>query len=515
MKGLRAVKRDPGAPTVERDRGVRWVRWAALASVGLCLGVGSARPEVALHPVALNPIALDSAALRLDQPVSSFHASHVSAENAFLAVSRAYGVTFDVEPGLRGDLSVEVSGGRVRDLVDTLAQLLGAEWEVNGRLISIRRNVLRFYEIDYPQMTRSASGTSTVVLAAQTPTATTGNNAAGLANSALLNSAAGNGSAITATDQTNLSLQQQNQNTFWADVTAELNGLARPGESIAVNKLAGVALVTAPPARQDDFRAFIRLLNRRIARQVRISAKVLEVALTSEGSLGVDWNQAATQAGGLTFGPLSSATAVSVVNGAALTAPTFTGTIAVGKISAVVHALASQGDVHAVSNPSVLTLNNQTAFVKVGTEQTFFSLANSTTLNQPGVTTPFSSTQNSYAQNAITIGTVLYVTPEVNADDSVTVDVLPAITNLIGVDSSPDGQQTAPRMDIKALSTLARLQAGVAVMIGGLIHDETDKTVQQIPGLASLPMIGRLFETRATTHSRTELVIFLTAEIMP
>ncbi len=479
--------------------------WARLMAVGLFLGVCSARPEVALHP-----------GLNLDQPVASFHASHVSAENAFLAVSRAYGVTFNVEPGLRGDLSIEVNGGRVRDLVDTLAQLLGAEWEVNGRLISIHRTVLRFYEIDYPQMTRSASGTSTVVLAAQTPTTTTGNNSVGLANTALLNSAASsNGNAITATDQTNLSLQQQNQNTFWADVTAELNGLARSGEAVAVNKLAGVALITAPPARQDDFRSFIRLLNRRISRQVRISAKVLEVALTSQDSLGVDWNQAATQAGGLTFGPLSSATAVSAINGAALNPSTFTGTIAIGKITALVHALASQGDVHAVSNPSVLTLNNQTAFVKVGTEQTFFSLANSTTLNQPGVTTPFSSTQNSYAQNAITIGTVLYVTPEVNADDSVTVDVLPAITNLIGVDSSPDGQQTAPRMDIKALSTLARLKPGVAVMIGGLIHDETDKTVQQIPGLSALPMIGRLFETSATTHSRTELIIFLTAEIMP
>jgi len=482
------------------ERGLR-ARWFALLAVALGLGVCSARPEVALH---------------LDDPVSSFHASHLSAESAFLAVSRAYGVTFNVEPGMRGDLSVEVSGGRVRDLVDTLAQLLGAEWEVQGRLVSIHRNVLRFYEIDYPQMTRSASGTSTVVLAAQTPTATTGPNAVGAINSALLNSTAGgNGNTITATDQTNLSLQQQNQTTFWADVIAELTGLTRPGESVAVNKLAGVALVTAPPARQDDFRAFIRLLNRRISRQVRISAKVLEVALTSQDALGVDWNQAATKAGGISFGPISSATGVSVLNGSALSAPTFTGTIAVGKISALVTALASQGDVHAVSNPSVLTLNNQTAFVKVGTEQTFFSLANSTTLNQPGVTTPFSSTQNNYAQNAITIGTVLYVTPEVNADDSVTVDVLPAITNLIGIDSSPDGQQTAPRMDIKALSTLARLKPGVAVMIGGLIHDETDRTVQSIPGLSALPMIGRLFQTRASTHSRTELIIFLTAEIMP
>jgi len=452
----------------------------------------------------------------LDAPVSSFHASHLSAEAAFLTVSRAYGITVSVEPGLRGDLSLEVQGGRVRDLVDTLAQSVGAEWELNGRLIVVRRNVLRFYEIDYPQMNRSASGSSTVVLAAQA--ASTGQNGfSGTTNAATAATAnsSSTGGGVTTTDQTNLSVQQQNQSTFWADVTAELTGLARPGESVAINKLAGVALVTAPPARQEDYRAFIHLLNRRISRQVRITARVLEVSLTQQGSLGVDWSLAAAQAGGVTLGPVSTATAISTLGGTALSAPTFTGTLSTGKISAVVSALSTQGDVHAVSNPSVLTLNNQTAFVKVGTEQTFFSLANSTTLNQAGVTTPFASTQNNYAQNAITIGTVLYVTPEVNSDDSVTVDVLPAITQLIGIDSSPDGQQTAPRMDIKALSTLARLKPGVAVMIGGLIHDETDRSTQGVPGLASIPVLGRLFETKADSHSRTELVIFLTAEVQP
>jgi MSHA biogenesis protein MshL len=454
----------------------------------------------------------------LDAPVATFHASHLSADAAFLTVSRAYGVTFSLEPGLRGDLSLEVTGGRVRDLIDTLVQSVGAEWELSGRLIVVRRNVLRFYQIDYPQMSRSASGSSSVVLAAQASgTGPTG--AGGFANGSVSAGAlAGSGPATGgqgASDQTNLSVQQQNSNTFWTDVAAELQGLARTGESVAINKLAGVALVTAPPARQDDFQAFLRLLNRRISRQVRISARVLEVTLTAQGALGVDWSLAASQAGGLTLGPFAAPTAVSTLGAVALAAPTFTGTIATGRISALVRALATQGEVHAVSNPSVLTLNNQTAFVKVGTEQTFFSLSNSTTLNQPGLAAPFASTQNNYAQNAITIGTVLYVTPEVNSDNSVTVDVLPAVTQLIGVDSSPDGHQTAPRMDIKALSTLARLKPGEAAMIGGLIHDETERTMQSVPGLSSIPVLGRLFATKADSHSRTELVIFLTAEIQP
>ncbi|HEY3758045.1 MAG TPA: secretin N-terminal domain-containing protein [Opitutaceae bacterium] len=447
----------------------------------------------------------------LDAPVSSFRAVHLSADSAFLALGRTYGITFDLEPNLNRPVTLTVAGGRVRDLIDALARSQGAYWERDGRVVVLRRNVLRFYPIDYPQMTRSAQGSSTVVLTAQAGAASTAG-----ANAASLNSAAlaANGQP-TQTDQTNLSLQQQNPSTFWTDIQTELTSLSQPGETVAVNRLAGLVLVTAPPDRQREYRAFLHLLNERISRQVRITAKVLEISLSQSGQLGVDWAQAASRAGGLTFGGLSTANAIATLNGTALPAATFTGTIAAGKISALVNALADQGQVHSVSNPSVLTLSNQTAFVKVGTEQTFFSLANSTTLNQPGATIPFASTQNNYSQNAITIGTVLYVTPEVNSDGSITVDILPAVTQLIGIDTSPDQQQTAPRMDIKALSTLARLRPGEAVMIGGLIHDETDSDTRSVPGLGTLPVVGGLFANHASTHLRTELVIFLTAECVP
>jgi type II secretory pathway component GspD/PulD (secretin) len=294
-----------------------------------------------------------------------------------------------------------------------------------------------------------------------------------------------------------------------------LTGLAQTGEAVAINKLAGIAIVTAPPLRQEDFKALILLLNRRITQEVRISARVLEVELNSEHQLGVDWSLAATKIGGLTLSGLGTATNFTSVNGSTLIPSTISGTVSTGKVSAVVKALEEQGDVHAVSNPSVVSLNNQTAFVKVGTEQTFFSIANTTTINQTGATVPYSTTQNSYQQNPITIGTVLYVTPEVNSDGTVTVDVLPAISQLIGVDTSPDGQQTAPRMTIKSLSTIARLNPDESIMIGGLIYNETEGQTQKVPLLGDLPWIGKAFQTSATIKSRSELVIFLTAQRVP
>ena len=469
----------------------------------LCvLGPAPARAGADL-PWPVYRLAAAAAPDPLDAAVPSFHVAQEPIGLAFLAVSRSYGLTFILDPALKGEVTLELRQGTVRDLVEALARSQGLYWQREGRLIAVRRNVTRFYEIDYPQMTRSAQGGTSVNLSAQAAAPSTGTTAP----------AAGGAPAGTGqNDQTNLSIIQQNQNTFWTDVQSELSGLAQAGETAVVNRFAGLAVVTAPPARQEDFRAFVATVNRRISRQVRIVARVVEVELNSQHQLGVDWSLAGVKAGGVSVAGAGTATGFSALGGETLAASTVTGTLATSGISAVISALRQQGEVHAVSNPSVLSLSNQTAFVKVGTEQTFFSLVNSTTINQAGAATPVATTQNNYAQNAITIGTVLYVTPEVNGDGTVTVDVLPAITQLIGVDTSPDGQQTAPRMDIKALSTIARLRRDQSVMIGGLIYDATATQSRQVPGLADLPLVGKVFGTSARSRTRTELVIFLGAE---
>lgn len=455
----------------------------------------------------------------LEKPVHLYRVTKLPIEAAFESVSRSYGVTVVFDPGLKGEVTLELQDGTVRDLLDALTQSQGYYWEREGRLIAVRRNVVRFYQIDYPQMTRSAQGTSNVVLTAQSNNYANGNPYNGTVTgtqtvlSNVANSAYNNGSnGANQNDETNISIEQKNQTTFWADVQTELSGLAETGEAVTINKLAGIAIVTAPPRRQTDFQALIAEINRRITQQVRITAKVLEVDLNSQAQLGVDWSLAATKVGGIALSGFSTATAFSSINGQNTIPSTVSGTVSTGKIAAVISALQEQGTVHSVSNPSVLSLNNQTAFVKVGTEQTFFSVSNITTINQTTTTTPYSTTQNSYQQNPITIGTVLYVTPEVNSDGSVTVDVLPAITELIGIDTSPDNQQTAPRMTIKSLSTIARLHPGESVMIGGLIYESTSTQTQKVPLLGDLPVVGKAFQTNGTIKSRSELVIFLTAE---
>ena len=286
------------------------------------------------------------------------------------------------------------------------------------------------------------------------------------------------------------------------------------GEHLILNKFSGIAQISAPPRRHGTIKEFIDLMNRRINQQVIIDCKIVEVTLNSDNKLGIDWSQAATKVRGLSLNGFSSATNITSIGGSVLPSDTFTGSFAVGKLTAVVNALSDQGDVKTVSQPRIRTLNNQTAMVKVGTDRVFFSLANTTTFNNSSASTNTSTVQDVYSQNNVTIGTVLALTPQVSANGSVTIDVLPALTRLESIETSPDGKQTAPNTQIKTVSTIVRLKDGETAVIGGLIMESESKGSNGIPYLSKIPGIGGAFRTDITSKGRTELVIFLTAHVV-
>ncbi|HEX3729993.1 MAG TPA: hypothetical protein VHV47_09320, partial [Opitutaceae bacterium] len=131
---------------------------AGLASAGP-LGAG---PDYRL----VEPDAAEAAS-RLDARVRSFHVARAPVDAALLAVGRAYGFTFVADAPLVGEVSLEFRDGSLRELIDALAKTAGCYWELQGRVIALGRNVTRFYELDYPQMSRSSQGGSNVILSAQ------------------------------------------------------------------------------------------------------------------------------------------------------------------------------------------------------------------------------------------------------------------------------------------------------------------------------------------------------------
>lgn len=461
------------------------------------------RPPVLRKSYRITP---DTPVDPLLQKVEFYRADNKNVSQAFSALGRSFGVTFIVEPEAQGQVvSLEINDGTLGDVVRGLTEPYGLYAERSGGGYSVRRFKVVNYLIDYPQITRSGQGSSSISLSGN---ASMGNSASGTIQTA------GGGAAGGSGDTTSIQITQTNQNNFWATIEGELKSMLSDGERLILNKFSGIAQISASPRRHDTIREFIDTLNRRINQQVVIDARIVEVTLHDDNKLGIDWTQAATSVGGINFAGGLTNTNVTAIGGSVLSPDSFNFSMSSGKVAAVIKALAEQGEVKTVSQPRIRTLNNQTAMVKVGTDRVFFSLASSTVINQPGQGSGFATSQEVYSQKNVTIGTVLALTPQVSANGSVTIDVLPALTRLESIETSPDKKQTAPNTQIKTASTIVRLKDGESAVIGGLIFESEGSSMRGVPGLSRVPVVGKAFKTDSVSKTRSELVIFLTAHVV-
>ncbi len=447
----------------------------------------------------------------LDQTVGALRFEKAPLPATLRTLARATKTTIHAEPDLTLDITADFAGGTLREALTAIAEPNGLFFEVTVAGIAVRARKTVLYAIDYPQLTRSGSGSASITLGGATGgNSNNGNGFIGAQNLARPQTLA-NGN--TASDATQVSISQENQNTFWPNLEAELRAMLKDGDSLVLNRFSGIAQIAAPVRRHESIRAFIELVNRRITQQVEIEARLVEVTLRDEQKLGVDWDLAATTLDGVRVQARSPLDVVGVA-GTVLGANTFAATLGFGRTSAVIQALKQQGEVKTVAQPRLRALNNQTAFIKVGEDRPFFRLQQTTTLQQPGAATAFNQTQENFSISTITIGTILAVTPQIDGDGVITLDVLPAITRLQAIVTSPDGRQTAPVTEVKQASTIVRLRDGETAIIGGLISEENGETERRIPVLGKLPVVGAAFRSRANLHTRTELVIFLTPRLV-
>lgn len=447
----------------------------------------------------------------LDQAVGGLRFEKAPLPVALRALGRAAKIPIHAEPGLAAEVSVDFPGGTLRDALTALVTPEGLFFEAADAGFVVRAKKTVLYAIDYPQLTRSGSGSASITLGGATG-GTNGNALGGISPTTLTHAqqlAGGN----TASDATQVSISQENQNTFWTNLEAELRTMLKEGDALVLNRFSGVAQITAPVKRHESIRAFIEFVNRRITQQVEIEARLVEVTLRDEQKLGVDWDVASTLLDGVRVQGRAPVE-VAGVGGSVLGASTFSATLGFGKATAVIQALKQQGDVKTVAQPRLRALNNQTAFIKVGEDRPFFRLQQTTTLQQPGATTAFNQTQENFTVSTITIGTILAVTPQIDGDRVITLDVLPAITRLQAIVTSPDGRQTAPVTEVKQASTIVRLRDGETAIIGGLISEESGETVRRVPALGRVPILGTAFSSKATLRARKELVIFLTPRLV-
>ncbi len=303
------------------------------------------------------------------------------------------------------------------------------------------------------------------------------------------------------------------------DVVKEM--LSERGK-VKFDERTNTVIVTDIPSSLFRMKQVIGRLDRRTP-QTLIETKVVETKLTKSESLGINWsdNLTLTQtipsvSSTFPFTPGAAFGSLGTVLGTqrAPERPGSTiglGTLSSTSLSAVLNFLQSRTDTHIVSNPSISALNNQEAKIHIGEE---YPIPNYTIDPTTG------KTQIS-GYTAKNIGTVLTVTPHVNPSNEIVVDLKPEVITAADPVSFSTGAGTSvslPRFTTQTAQTQVRIKNGETIAIGGLVKKTESKTVEKIPLLGDIPVIGLLFRNtqRYSTSDpvRQDLLIFLTVRLM-
>ena len=164
-----------------------------------------------------------------------------------------------------------------------------------------------------------------------------------------------------------------------------------------------------------------------------------------------------------------------------------------GALGLELSASQAQGKSKIISSPRVLTQDRKEATIESGKEIPYQEASSS------------GATSTSFKKAVLG----LTVTPNITPDGQVIMDIQ---VNKDSVDASCGA--TEPCISTKNLKTMAMVEDGGTLILGGIYEEENSDSVRKVPLLGDIPVVGNLFKSRARNENRNELLIFITPRIM-
>jgi pilus assembly protein CpaC len=170
-------------------------------------------------------------------------------------------------------------------------------------------------------------------------------------------------------------------------------------------------------------------------------------------------------------------------------------------LAATIRALQSQGVLQILAEPNLVTTNGKEASFLVGGEF------------------PVPVLQGGSNAGAVTIqfrefGIRLTFTPALTAHNTLRMAVRPEVSTIDLANAVTFSGFRIPALATRRMETNIELGPGQSFVIGGLIDDRVTDTMNRIPGLSNIPLLGALFKSRSENKSKTELVVMVTPEIV-
>jgi len=277
-------------------------------------------------------------------------------------------------------------------------------------------------------------------------------------------------------------------------------------------------VITAPAKTMNSLMAVIDKLDIRRA-QVIVEAIIVEVSADKSAELGVNWLVDGSNASNAVGGFVEPVGGVSIVDLAraatdptTLTAVPRGTTVGVGRLgsggvdfAAVVRALRGDSTTNIIATPSIVTMDNQEAEIKVAQEVPFVTGQYTSTSNNTGNNfNPFQTIQRQE------VGTILKITPQINEGDSVMLKIEQESSSIAATSSGAVDLVTNKR----TISTHVLIEDGGTVVLGGLIQDSQTGGEQRVPFLGRIPVLGEAFKSRSAKKTKTNLMVFIQPRIL-
>ena len=308
------------------------------------------------------------------------------------------------------------------------------------------------------------------------------------------------------------------------------NGSSNITATIEADEETNALLITAEGDTLNSLLNVIERLDIRRA-QVLVEAIIVEIEDSAGHDLGIQWlfqnnngayGSSANPADGGTLGAVSGAALNEIASNSdddSNPAATLGGalssiagqTLGIGRVSddisfnVLLNALQQNIGANILSTPNLLTMDNHTASIVVGQNVPFITGSFTSTGNTSSPENPFQTIERE------SVGISLEVTPHINEGDAVVLDIIQEVSSLAGAAgvNASDVITNERKIDTQIL-----IDDGDIVVLGGLIKDEVQEFKQKVPVLGSIPLMGRLFRTTSTTVNKTNLLVFIRANVI-
>jgi MSHA biogenesis protein MshL len=442
-----------------------------------------------------------------------------------------------VHPQVAGTITLQMKRVTLPQVLQAVKELYGYDFRVvpTGYMVMPATVQTRMFHVSYLDVTRAGSSRTHVSSGQLTQGGNQqyGNNSNGngVNNNGQVFHQSNSGQNGQTTEGLGTTVMTTQEADFWGVLEKTLRAIVGAGadRNVVVNAHSGVIMVHASPTELRDVEDYLHKTEQAISRQVVIEAKIIEVELSDAYQAGINWaavfsNGNSNYTFGMT-GPPNGFTNDSLAQQGiprllkpgspvdALPMRTLGGAFTLAAdfsdFTSFIELLGVQGNTRVLSSPRVSTLSNQKAIIKAGSDEFFVTNVSSDT-----TTSTASTTSRNIEFTPFFSGVALDVTPQINDDNQVILHIHPSVSEVVDKDKSitMDGvTDTIPLAfsQIRESDNIVKANSGQVIVIGGLMREKRELIQYKMPGLGSLPVMGRLFRSERDVKKVVELVILL------